>query len=347
MVQRILTEMFRFNLFTSPPTGNPFSTVTSAAHQAVGNDVAEKSATLLKNSSHTLPLSADHAGTVAVIGPAASTQPIYGGGGSAYVNPSQTVTPLAGLQAAAGSGTNIVYQPGLPTDTSLAAIPSSDLTPAYNGTGGFGAPDYNGTLTAPETGTYVLAITNSCFCYTPTNLSIDGTELLSDPSTPPVHTYSVAVTLTAGQHTLSVTGQGPSSALTWATPSDLAPGIAAAASAAKSATTAVVVVSDDTESEATDRLGLNLPSAQDELISAVAAANPQHSGRDRRGSADRDAVAQPGQLGARRVVSRPVERDRPRGRAVRQVRPERPPAGDVPDRASQRSRHRPRRSSPG
>ena len=274
MVQRILTEMFRFNLFTSPPTGNPFSTVTSAAHQAVGNDVAETSATLLKNRSHTLPLSADHAGTVAVIGPAASTQPIYGGGGSAYVNPSQTVTPLAGLQAAAGSGTNITYTPGLPTDTSLAAIPSSDLTPAYNGTGGFGAPDYNGTLTAPETGTYVLAITNSCSCYTPTNLSIDGTELLSDPSTPPVHTYSAAVFLTAGQHTLSVTGQGPSSALTWAEPSDLAPGIAAAAAAAKAAKTAVVVVSDDTESEATDRLGLNLPSAQDELISAVAAANP-------------------------------------------------------------------------
>ncbi len=176
MVQRILTEMFRFNLFTSPPTGNPFSTVTSAAHQAVGNDVAEKSATLLKNSSHTLPLSADHAGTVAVIGPAASTQPIYGGGGSAYVNPSQTVTPLAGLQAAAGPGTNVTYTRGCPTDTSLAAIPSSDLTPAYDGTGGFGAPNYNGTLTAPETGTYVLAITNTCFCYTPTNLSIDGTS---------------------------------------------------------------------------------------------------------------------------------------------------------------------------
>jgi beta-glucosidase len=35
-----------------------------------------------------------------------------------------------------------------------------------------------------------------------------------------------------------------------------------------------VVVSDDTQSEATDRLSLNLPSAQDELISAVAAANP-------------------------------------------------------------------------
>ncbi|HEX4255659.1 MAG TPA: glycoside hydrolase family 3 C-terminal domain-containing protein, partial [Streptosporangiaceae bacterium] len=132
---------------------------------------------------------------------------------------------------------------------------------------------YSGTLTAPETGTYVLAITNDCGCYTPTYLTLNGKQLLDDPSTPPVHTYSVAVNLTAGQtYTLGISGA--SSALTWATPSALAPGISAAAAAAKTAKTAVVVVSDDTESEATDRLSLNLPSAQDELIAAVAAANP-------------------------------------------------------------------------
>ena len=277
MVQRILTEMFRFNLFTNPPTGNPFSTVTSTAHQAVGTDVADTGATLLKNSPHTLPLSSAGAGTVAVIGPAASAQPIYGGGGSAYVNPSQTVTPLAGLQAAAGSGTNVTYTQGLPTDTSLAAIPTSDLTPAFVPITSFNnfGQTYTGTLTAPETGTYVLAITNDCGCYTPEYLTLDGKQLISDPSTPPVHTYSVAVNLTQGQqYTLSVGGALISS-LTWDTPSDLATNwIAPAVAAAKAAKTAVVVVSDDTESEATDRLSLNLPSAQDELISAVAAANP-------------------------------------------------------------------------
>ena len=36
----------------------------------------------------------------------------------------------------------------------------------------------------------------------------------------------------------------------------------------------MAVVSDDTESEAADRPSLNLPSAQNELIAAVAAANP-------------------------------------------------------------------------
>jgi beta-glucosidase len=271
MVQRILTEMFRFNLIAKPLTGTTSATVTTPAHQAVGTDVAETGTTLLKNSGSALPLSASNGGDVAVIGPAASAAVTYGGGGSAAVLPSATVSPLQGLQAAAGSGTSVSYTQGLPTDTSLPAIPAANLSPAYAATP-FGGT-YTGTLTAPETGTYVLAITNDCGCYTPTYLTLNGKQIIDNPSTPPVHTYSVAVNLTAGQtYTLGISGD--SDALTWGTPSALAPGLAQAAAAAKAAKTAVVVVNDDTESEATDRLSLNLPSAQDELIAAVAAANP-------------------------------------------------------------------------
>jgi beta-glucosidase len=271
MVQRILTEMFQYNLFSQPRTGSTSATVTTPANQAVGTAVAEEATTLLKNSGSILPLPASNAGTIAVIGPAASAAPVYAGGGSAYVIPSSTVTPLAGIQAAAGSGTNVVYSQGLPTDTSLPSIPSTDLSPAYSPTPSGGS--YTGTLTAPETGTYVLALTNPCGCYTSTYLSLNGQQILDDPSTPPVHTFSAAVQLTAGQqYTLSI--QGQSSQLLWGTPSALAPDISAAVSAAQSASTAVVVVSDDTESEAADRLSLSLPSAQDELIGAVAAANP-------------------------------------------------------------------------
>jgi beta-glucosidase len=271
MVQRILTEMFGYNLFSQPRTGSTSATVTTPADQAVGTTVAEEGTTLLKNAGPVLPLPASNAGTVAVIGPAASASPTYAGGGSAYVIPSSTVTPLAGIQAAAGSGTNVVYSQGLPTDSSLPSIPSSNLSPAYSSTPSGGS--YTGTLTAPQTGTYVLALTNQCGCYTSTYLSLNGQQILDDPSTPPVHTYSVAVSLAAGQqYTLSISGQ--SSQLLWGTPSALAPGINAAVGAAKSASTAVVVVSDDTESEAADRPSLNLPSAQDELVEAVAAANP-------------------------------------------------------------------------
>ena len=272
MVSRILTEMFTFNEFNSPPTGSTSATVTTAAHQAVSTAVAEAGTVLLKNADHTLPLSANAAGSVAVIGPAASAAPTDTGGGSAHVTSTFNVTPLQGIQAAAGTGTTVNYVQGLPTDTSLSPIPTADLTPAYAATGYGGT--YTGTLTAPETGTYVLAFQNPG-SYNATNLYLDGKEILSNPGTPPVSTYSVGVDLTAGQtYTLSLSGSGPSADLSWATPSDLAPGIAQAVAAAKSASTAVVVVSDDTESEAADRASLNLPSAQNELISAVAAANP-------------------------------------------------------------------------
>ncbi len=272
MVSRILTEMFQFNEFNNPPTGSTGAVVTTPAHQAVSTAVAEAGTVLLKNTGGTLPLAANGAGTVAVIGPAASPSPVDTGGGSAYVTSPFTVTPLQGIQAGAGPGTTVQYAQGLPADTSLSPIPSANLTPAYHSTN-YGQ-SYTGTLTAPETGTYVLAFRNPG-SYTVTNLYLDGKEILANPGTPPVSTYSVSVDLQAGQtYTLQLSGGGPSASLSWATPSELAPGIAQAVAAAKSAATAVVVVSDDTESEAADRAGLSLPSAQNELISAVAAANP-------------------------------------------------------------------------
>ena len=270
MVQRVLTEMFAFSLFSQPRTGSTSATVTTPAHRALANRVAEAGTTLLKNAHGTLPLTRREGG-IAVIGPAASAAPVYGGGGSAYVIPSSTVSPLQGIRAA---GRPVTYTRGLPADTDLKAIGAGRLSPAYPPGGTPAGGGYTGTLTAPETGTYVLGITNPCDCYTPASLSVDGRRLIDNPGTPPVSTYSAAVHLVRGQkYTLSVTGQ--SSRLLWATPSGLAPGIARAVAAAKNARTAVVVVSDDTESEAADRPGLNLPSAQDELVEAVAAANPR------------------------------------------------------------------------
>ena len=272
MVSRILAQLFRFNEFNNPPSGNTGATVTTPAHQALSAQVAENGTVLLKNGGGTLPLNAAGGGSVAVIGPAASAAPVYTGGGSAYVTAPFHVTPLQGIQAAAGPGTSVSYTQGLPTDTSLTPIPGSALSPAYTGTG-FGG-SYTGTLTAPETGTYVLAFTNPT-PYNVTYLSLDGKQILADPGTPPVSTYSVGVDLVAGQtYTLQLSGSGASSGLSWATPSGLAPYLSQAVSAAKAASTAVVVVSDDTQTEAADRASLNLPSAQNELISAVAAANP-------------------------------------------------------------------------
>ena len=273
MVGRILRELFRFNEFNHPPTGTTSTVVTNPTDQATATKVAEDGTVLLKNSDQTLPLRANDGGSIAVIGPAASAAPTDTGGGSAFVRAPFTVTPLQGIQADAGTGTTVTYTQGLPTDTSLAPIPTSALTPAYQPTGPDGS--YTGTLTAPETGTYVLAFRNPR-SFATTNLSLDGQVILANPSTPPTTTYSVAVNLQQGQgYTLTISGSGRSANLSWATPSELARWIAPAVTAARSASTAVVVVSDDTESEAADRAGINLPSAQDELISAVAAANPR------------------------------------------------------------------------
>ena len=159
MVSRILTEMFRFNEFNDPPTGSTSTAVTTPAHQAVSHDVAEAGTVLLKNSGGTLPLAASGGGTdrgdrpgglgLARPTPAAAAR---------TSRPRSHVTPLQGIQAAAGAGTTVSYTQGLPTDTSLTPIPSLRADPGLRATG-FGGT-YTGTLTAPETGTYVLAFEN-------------------------------------------------------------------------------------------------------------------------------------------------------------------------------------------
>src|SRR5580693_5826589 len=257
LVSRILTEMFRFGEFNDPP-GAARAVATTRAHQEVATDVAEAGTVLLRNTGGTLPLPASGAGAVAVIGPGASAAPTDSGGGSAHVTAPFSVTPLQGIRAAAKAGTTVSYTQGLPADTSLSPIPASALTPS-------------GRLTAPETGTYVIALKSPS---SRAALSLDGKQILADAGTPP--TDSVGVNLRAGQtYPRRVSGGDAATSLSWATPSDLAPGIARAVAAARAARTAVVVVSDDTESEAADRASLNLPSAQNELISAVAAANPR------------------------------------------------------------------------
>lgn len=267
MVAPILQEMFRFDFFNNPPAGNTTAVATSADHVAFSNTVAEAGSVLLKNSGATLPLKPG--ASVAVIGTAASVQVTSGGGGSAHVDPVAVVSPLAGIEAMATGAVTPVQ--GLPSDAQLVSIPSGDLSTPYAGTA-FGG-SYTATLTAPQTGTYIVGLQNNCGCYTPATLSINGTPLIDNPGTPPVSIYSAAINLTAGQ-TYTVAISGETSALVWATPDVVNADLAAAAAAARMASTAVVVVADDTESEATDRPSLSLPSAQDLLISTVAAANP-------------------------------------------------------------------------
>jgi beta-glucosidase len=78
------------------------------------------------------------------------------------------------------------------------------------------------------------------------------------------------VNLVAGH---SYTLSGVVQKLSWVTPSQVSSDISHAVASARKASTAVVVVGDGQESEGADRANLELPAAQDQLISAVAAAN--------------------------------------------------------------------------
>lgn len=274
MVRRILTQYFRFGLFTNPRRAAPDAKASTPAHVRVALQVAEQGAVLLKNVDHVLPLTGARAGTIAVIGPAASVLPVYSGGGSAHVSGSAHVTPLQGIRSMAPPGVHVVYQQGLPAVSALPSIPSANLDPNYVPTAAGG--EYEGTLTVPESGVYVLGVKNPCRnCYAPTYLYLDGKEVVANPGTPSSsRIYAEAVTLRADHHyRVKITGE--SGGLVWGTPTYLAPWIEKASSAAKSSRVAVVVVSDGTESEGADRPTLALPSAQNELISAVAAANPK------------------------------------------------------------------------
>lgn len=306
MVARILTQMFRFRLFNRRNTGSVSAMATTPAHRALSTRVAEAGTVLLKNQGHLLPLRATY--KIAVIGPAASAQVTYGGGGSAHVMPSSTVSPLAGIEAVAGAS-RVTYTQGLPTDGQLTPIPAADLSAPAAGQK-LGGP-VSVTLTPPASGTYVLGFSNNCHCYSNASLAMDGKLLINNPGTPPVTTYTVAVHLNRGQaYRLTITranpippqmmkqikkmlaaggkqarmiknrlrkmmrAASPAASLTWATPATLRTDLRQADAAAKAARVAVVVVADDTETEGADRAGLHLPSAQDALIRAVAGANP-------------------------------------------------------------------------
>jgi len=263
---RVLTQMYRFRLFTDDTKGNIGNDAATASDSEVSNDVAEEGTVLLKNLNSTLPLARNEPGGIAVIGPAAQAEPISVGGGSATVTAPQVVTPLAGIRAAVRAKAPVTYTPGLPGARDFVAIPLTYLSAPYPTTGNAGT--LSATLTAPQTGTYELAYSEPPI-YVPVTLSLDGTPIAVNPGTLPRTTYTATVQLTAGRtYTLS----GPVQGLTWATRTrSMTP--CSKQSLQQRGVSGGGGRRRRQESEAGDRVNLTLPSDQDELVDAVAAAN--------------------------------------------------------------------------
>jgi beta-glucosidase-like glycosyl hydrolase len=99
MVGRILTEMFTFGLFDKTPSGSPSATVTTPAHAATAEQVADEGTVLLKNANNVLPLSTTGSNSYAIIGDQAGSDAETNGNGSGGVYAPYVVSPVQGISA--------------------------------------------------------------------------------------------------------------------------------------------------------------------------------------------------------------------------------------------------------
>ena len=262
---------------------------------------------LLKNDGALLPLPAG--ATVAVIGPNAATGQVMGGG-SAQMNAHRRVAPLEGLRVALGDE-RVTYALGCDNDKYLPVLdapvrityraPGSDAVVGQEERSSgqvqwFALPEgvpspFNATLTQvfqiAEDGPYEWSLISSG----PSRLRVDGEERLdnwtnwklgsaffgfaSDEAQATAH-------LQAGEHTVEVEYRSEASGMVGGTvrigfrkplPDN---SVTEAANVAAQADYAVVCVgtTGEWETEGEDRWGLTLPGRQDELVQAVARANP-------------------------------------------------------------------------
>ncbi|SDG45472.1 beta-glucosidase [Lentzea fradiae] len=275
-----------------------------AAHAAFARRQASAGTVLLKNDTGLLPL-ANSTTTVALSGIYADVAHT-GGDGSSRVTPypEHTVKPVDALRARLGTG--LTYHVGARREP--FTVPAGVLTGLradfYNNRGLQGAPavsrtdsviDFNwltgspapgvnsdnwsarwvGTLTAPVTGTYDFALTSD----DGSSLYIDGRHVIDNWGDHATQTRWASVPLEGGvPHQVVVDyseAEGFANlSLDWFAPGGADPEIQAAVEAAKAAQVAVVVVGDRT-TEGADRTDIDLPGNQNELVRAVAAANPR------------------------------------------------------------------------
>ena len=329
-VRSILTTMNRFGLLAhASPTGGtvvnrPLPAFPELADAQQARTIAEQGAVLLRNKANTLPLKQADLRSLAVIGTTARTLLVGGGGSSRVLGVTdREISPLTALRQAAGPQGNITFAVG--RDLQGVAVPSGALTPPNAAPGQHGLlrtnnvthatqvdPNINfvganalpegtqatwtGTITAPSTGNYLLAVQTDG---TGGSLTLDGQPVIASSvlaalgttlhrTTDGLANSFVQLNLTAGPHTISVTAapvpafppfisasSGPVQIrLAWITPQQRQANLAAAVTAAKRSRTAVVFAYME-GTEGVDQPTLTLPDEQDQLIEAVAAANPR------------------------------------------------------------------------
>ena len=265
---RILTQMYRFRLFTDDTKGAIRDNVATAADAEVSNSVAEEGTVLLKNADHLLPLAKAEPGGIAVIGPAAQADPISAGGGSATVTESHLVTPLTGIRKAIRSTTPITYTAGLPGAKDFVTIPSTYLSAPYPAPGN--PLISSATLIVPQTGTYELAYSEPPYLQPGDPLPRREADRRQSGHHAAGHLHRDGAA--HRRPDLHPQRSGAATHLGNPEPDHQRHRVKRWPRQGR-ATTAVVVVGDGQESEAGDRVDLALPSDQDQLVEAVAGVN--------------------------------------------------------------------------
>ena len=121
----------------------PLSVVESAPHQAHALKMARESVVLLKNEKNTLPLR-KNLRKIAVLGPNADNESVQLGNYNGF--PTDIVTPLEGIRAKVGPGTEVVYVQGVDYASNVVYEPLDiNKQLAYNGKPGFQAEYFRGT----------------------------------------------------------------------------------------------------------------------------------------------------------------------------------------------------------
>jgi beta-glucosidase len=303
-VLRILRVALRYQWLDRPQLDLAASTYADA-NRAVALKGALESITLLRNEGHILPLNPAKVKTIAVIGPDAWPA-ITGGGGSSQAQAFEPVSIVGGIAHLLGPDVRVLYTRGLPEMGELferthwdgavqvGTYPSKDCTGTPTTTEEhaisnyknewWGAADksprslrYTAHFKAGAAGKYLLlAAASGGDRYT---ILVDGKKQIEQTEVEGQHPEFTTVDLAAGQRVEVVADYLPSFqgnrfglalAVEASLLSDEVKKFAAAADVA------VVSVGFDasSESEGLDRT-FTLPWGQDQLIEAVAAANPR------------------------------------------------------------------------